>query len=97
MKQFSEGNNTIAWGNGPRKLGGILQGDGDDQAMNLGQYRSGEESYKSQSQLFVQKTSLDSGVSVEVPSGYNALAFDTYTVNGTLTISGEMRVTGWPV
>lgn len=96
-RTWSEGGNIISWGNGPRKIGGVLNGTGRDQSVNLGQIQDGEESFKSQSQLFVQKTSLDEGVEIEVPEGYNAIAYVDYTVNGTLTVSGEMHITTvWP-
>lgn len=93
FRQFwTEFGDTIAWGSGARKLGGLLSATGRDHAMNLGQFQDGEESFKTQSQLFVQKTSLDEGVSITVPQGYNAVAYGEYTVNGELTINGEMSV-----
>lgn len=86
----------IFWGNGPRKIGGVLSGTLDSDVATLGQLRSGEEMYASKSQLFIQKTSLDRDIEVTVPLGYNAIAYDEYTVNGTLTVDGEFHVTDWP-
>lgn len=96
MGSWQEIGDSLTWDRGPRKINGILAGTSDSDVVNLKQFRDGEESYASKSQLFIQKTSLDRDIEVTVPSGYNAIAYDTYTVNGNLTIEGEMHVVSWP-
>ena len=51
----------------------------------------------STSNLFIQNTEFPAHTTATVPQGYNAIAYGTYTVNGTLTVDGEFRVVDWPV
>lgn len=52
------------------------------------------QSVKLSSGLSIRSKTLDSGVSITIPSGYQACVWGDYTINGTLVLNGELRVFG---
>jgi hypothetical protein len=46
--------------------------------------------------LFGQSDTIASGEAVTLDVGYQAVAYGTHTINGTLTINGTFRVVAWP-
>lgn len=77
------------------RLGGILPAENDDEVVTLGQLNV-QPVTSSTSNLFMQNTEFPEDLTATVPTGYNAIAFGTYTVNGDLTVDGEFRVVDWP-
>ena len=62
---------------------GFKDGENDDDLATVGQVRNSSQSF-----LYMQSTTLPEGETVTIPHGYKAIAFGTYTNNGTIINNG---------
>ncbi|MEK6860376.1 MAG: hypothetical protein AABY07_00255 [Nanoarchaeota archaeon] len=46
--------------------------------------------------LHCTKTTITSGNTITIDSGEQAIVFQQLTINGTLVVNGELRITAWP-
>jgi len=62
---------------------GYKDGVNDDDLATVGQVRNSSQSF-----LYMQATTLPVGETITIPEGYKAIAFGTYTNNGTIINNG---------
>lgn len=70
---------------------GFLPGERDGDLATVGQMRSDSQSY-----LYMQSTILPEGQTVTIPENYKAVAFGTYTNNGTIVNNGDLIIASDP-